>query len=64
VRLIVELTTVSFVLNNIGRIQFYTTFVQNNLLYNVRKILLKAEQYKKKVRIKINKKIVKLGQIF
>ena len=63
-RLIVELTTVSFVLNNIGRIQFYTTFVQNNLLYNVRKILLKAEQYKKKVRIKINKKIIKLGQIF
>jgi len=34
---------------------------------NVRKILLKAEQYKKKVKIKINKKIVniiKLRQIF
>jgi len=30
----------------------------------MRKILLKAEQYKKKIRIKINKKIVKLRQIF
>jgi len=63
-RFIVDLRIINFVLNSsTGHIQFYNIYT-NNLLYNVRKIWLKTEQYKKKVRIKINKKIVKLRQIF
>ena len=61
-RFIVDLR-INFVLNSTGHIQFYNIYT-NNLLYNVCKIWLKAEQCKKKVRIKINKKIVKLRQIF
>jgi len=55
-RFIIDLRTVNFILNSTRThyIQFYNIYT-NNLLYNVCKILLKAEQYKKKVRIKINK---------
>ena len=45
VRLIVDLK-ISFVLNSTGHIQFYNVYT-NNLLYSVRKILLKNNTKRK-----------------